>query len=150
MGDTSMPSMPATTALARASRSAAGAITSPRFCQGSPATTSSTRSRSSAWRTSTAATRWPMWIGSNVPPSTPSRVMGGARPEARRSGAGEARHDGGEVLERWLLHDPVADPELGAARFELVTDLVDAPDEGQGQLGRFVRAQAEERGNIGE
>ena len=45
----------------------------PTFCHGSPATTSRTTSRSRAWRASMAATRWPMWGGSKVPPKSPIR-----------------------------------------------------------------------------
>ena len=51
----------------------ADATTWPRFCHGSPATTSRTRSRCSAQRASPAATRCPTCTGSNVPPSTPMR-----------------------------------------------------------------------------
>ena len=52
---------------------AAGAATLPRFCQGSPAGTRSTRSSDSARRASTAATTCATWTGSKVPPKTPSR-----------------------------------------------------------------------------
>src|SRR5204863_442714 len=66
-----------TAAEANASRSAADATTSPRFCHGSPATTMSTRSSPSAARVSTAATTWPTCTGSNVPPKTPTRSIRG-------------------------------------------------------------------------
>src|SRR4051794_40745973 len=79
IADASMPSMPSTAMAASASRSAACATTRPRFCHGSPATTSSTRSRPSWARVSAATTTCPTWTGSNVPPNTPSRspVIGG-------------------------------------------------------------------------
>ena len=57
-------------------REAVGAPTPrpcPRFCHGSPATTSSTRSRPSCARASAATTTCPTCTGSNVPPNTPSR-----------------------------------------------------------------------------
>src|SRR3954447_4943570 len=47
----------------------------PTFCHGTLATTSRRRSRQSSWRTLTAATRWPTWTGSNVPPNTPIRKV---------------------------------------------------------------------------
>src|SRR6516164_6763260 len=43
------------------------------FCQGTLATTSRTRSRARALLAFTAATRWPTWMGSNVPPRIPIR-----------------------------------------------------------------------------
>ena len=59
-----------------ARRSAAGVTGRlPTFCQGSFATTSRTRSRSSSCRAFTAATRWPTCTGSKVPPRMPSRPV---------------------------------------------------------------------------
>ncbi len=49
------------------------------FCHGRPVGTNTTSSRPSPACTSLAATRWPWWIGSNVPPITPIR---GARSTA--------------------------------------------------------------------
>ena len=46
------------------------------FCQGWPVGTKTTSSRSNQDCTSLAATRWPWWIGSNVPPITPTRRAG--------------------------------------------------------------------------
>ncbi len=66
--------------------------TSPRFCHGSPATTSNTRSSVSAARASDAATRCPTWTGSNVPPSTPTRSIGRSFGVATR---GSIRADSG-------------------------------------------------------
>ena len=47
--------------------------TRPRFCHGSPATTTSTRSRPSWSRAAAAATRCATWTGSKVPPRMPRR-----------------------------------------------------------------------------
>src|SRR3954447_23816222 len=71
----STPAVPATAASTTARRSAAGGMRRSLFCRGWLATTRSTRSRARSWRTLTAATRWPVWTGSNVPPSTPSFSM---------------------------------------------------------------------------
>ena len=43
------------------------------FCHGSPVGTKITSSSLKTLATSLAATRWPWWIGSNVPPMTPTR-----------------------------------------------------------------------------
>src|SRR4051795_1267431 len=43
------------------------------FCHGWPVGTNTTSSRSNQACTSLAATRWPWWIGSKVPPMTPMR-----------------------------------------------------------------------------
>src|SRR4051812_12972625 len=43
------------------------------FCHGWPVGTKTTSSRSNQACTSLAATRWPWWIGSKVPPMTPTR-----------------------------------------------------------------------------
>ena len=48
------------------------------FCHGSPVGTKTTSSRSNQAWTSDAATRWPWWMGSNVPPMTPTRRGPGA------------------------------------------------------------------------
>ena len=69
----SSPSMASTAHRVSARRSCADATTLPRFCHGSPATTSSTRSNARRSRTSAATTMCAVWTGSNVPPNTPTR-----------------------------------------------------------------------------
>src|SRR5882757_8281827 len=44
------------------------------FCHGAPVGTNTTSSRSKRSATSLAATKCPWWMGSNVPPMTPTRV----------------------------------------------------------------------------
>src|SRR5690625_2256756 len=45
------------------------------FPCGFPVGTKTTSSRSNRFATSLAATRWPWWMGSNVPPITPTRLV---------------------------------------------------------------------------
>src|SRR3954453_22429805 len=56
------------------------------FCHGCPVGTNTTSSRSNQACTSLAATRWPWWIGSKVPPITPTR----RRPVCDERAAGAA------------------------------------------------------------
>src|SRR3954454_2139989 len=56
-------------------RSSAEVTWRPCFCHGSPVGTNTTSSRSKRSATSLAATRWPLWMGANVPPITPSRFV---------------------------------------------------------------------------
>ena len=51
----------------------AGTTSRSDFCHGSPVGTNTTSSRSNHACTSEAATRWPWWMGSKVPPITPTR-----------------------------------------------------------------------------
>src|SRR3954470_19394123 len=67
-------------------RSSAGLTAKSLFCQGCPVGTKTTSSRPKRSATSLAATRWPWWIGSKVPPMTPSRRRPPSR--ARTSGCG--------------------------------------------------------------
>src|SRR5512141_2764945 len=73
-------------------RCSAGVTRRSDFCQGSPVGTNTTSSSSNHACTSEAATRWPWWIGSNVPPITPMR---GARGLTRAS---PCAHRGSAVL----------------------------------------------------
>ena len=45
------------------------------FCQGWPVGTKMTSSSAKMCATSLAATRWPWWMGSNVPPITPILIL---------------------------------------------------------------------------
>ena len=47
------------------------------FCHGWPVGTKTTSSREKMCATSLAATRWPWWMGSNVPPITPILILPG-------------------------------------------------------------------------
>ena len=49
-------------------------VRSPGLCGGAPATTNQTRSSPHASRHCSARIRCPRWIGSNVPPNSPSRI----------------------------------------------------------------------------
>ena len=49
-------------------------VRSPGLCGGAPATTNQTRSSPQASRHDSARIRCPRWIGSNVPPNSPSRI----------------------------------------------------------------------------
>src|SRR5687767_2300729 len=61
-----------------ARRSFAGVISRPALRQGSPAGMKRTLSSLSCWRAVSARIRWPMWIGSKVPPITPSLIVVGS------------------------------------------------------------------------
>src|SRR5699024_6498050 len=52
-------------------RSSAGETGRSRVCHGSPVGTKATSRSPNRWATSLAATRWPWWMGSKVPPITP-------------------------------------------------------------------------------
>src|SRR2546423_12933024 len=79
-------------------RSSAGLTATSPFCHGCPVGTKTTSSSANRSATSLAATRWPWWIGSNVPPMIPNRrfcVMA-----TRIASGGDARNDrpgGGSV-----------------------------------------------------
>src|SRR4029079_8240229 len=75
-------------------RCSAGETTRSAFCHGSPVGTNTTSSRSNQACTSLAATKWPWWIGSKVPPITPTR----RRPVCGARAAGAAVTGGSRVL----------------------------------------------------
>src|SRR5690242_11398053 len=56
-------------------RCSAGVTSTSCLKDGAPVGTKTTSSRSNSAATSLAATRWPWWMGSNVPPITPSRSL---------------------------------------------------------------------------
>src|SRR5687768_3399691 len=142
MRDASMPSRSCTAAAVTARRSSAGVSTrSPAFCHGTLATTSSTRSSASAWRTSTATERWPMWTGSNVPPRTPSLIDG--------SGAGQPGHDRRERVHLAVVDHDVAEAVLLATLLQRLADLVDGAEDGEGHVQRLVDVDAEQRRDVG-
>src|ERR1700712_5644703 len=71
------------------------------FCHGCPVGTNSTSSSSKRSATSDAATRWPWWIGSKVPPITPIRrgcVTSGGTSAVLASSA--ERHQGDQQAEQ--------------------------------------------------
>src|SRR5690349_4148657 len=53
------------------------------FCHGLPVGTKTTSSSANRACTSLAATRWPWWIGSNVPPITPRRRLSASPVDVR-------------------------------------------------------------------
>src|SRR5581483_9106342 len=125
---TSRPSIPSTAAPTIASRSSAGVMARvPVFCHGVLATTMRTRSSSRSCRAVAAAATWPTCTGSNVPPSTPRRVMFGAG-----SGADQARHHRGEGLEGVTGDGPVAETELLSTGLQGLGDLLRRPGDHDG------------------
>ena len=54
-------------------RSSGGLTSRSVFCHGCPVGTKTTSSSPNSPATSLAATRWPWWMGSNVPPMIPIR-----------------------------------------------------------------------------
>src|SRR3954453_19819462 len=75
-------------------RSSAAETCRSAFCQGSPVGTKTTSSRLNRLATSEAATRCPWWIGSKVPPITPTRRV--TSPPSRRSGVLAPATEGGQ------------------------------------------------------
>src|SRR5579884_1360972 len=140
--------MPATASATTAKRSSAGVSgRAPLFCQGSFATTSRTSSRSRASRASRAATRWPTWMGSKVPPKTPTRRPAGDG-GTNGSGAGQRGDHRGEVVHLRLVHDEVAHGPALAPGEEHLDDLVAAADQRERHLRRVGRVHLHEPGRL--
>jgi hypothetical protein len=87
---------------------------------GMPVGTKTTSSRSNDCATSLAATRWPWWIGSNVPPRAQGRGLCEGSP--RRPGAGGARpplrprYDNGARPADDMVTSPIAMKTMNAIR----------------------------------
>src|ERR1022692_5309393 len=112
-----------------------------------------TSARSSACATSLAATRWPLWIGSKVPPSTPIRfaplMIADSSPPGRPP-AVQVRSDSGN---RFRGGRRMADRSIGIVmngvtgrlgyRQHLVRSLLAIRDAGGVPLADGSRAQVE-------
>src|SRR5487761_2787917 len=125
MREASSPGRPSRPAATMAKRSSAGVTGRSCFCHGWFATTTRTRSRSSAYPTASATSTWPRWIGSKVPPKMPIRGRATVT-----SGAGQGRHHGGERLHLRLVDHDIGESEPLAPLEELLGDLLDGPDQG--------------------
>src|SRR5919204_3331542 len=107
------PGWPATASSTMRIRSAAPATGSAR-CGGRALGISHTCSRSATSRKARAASRWPLWTGSKVPPMTP----------IRRSSPGDGFRSAVRVVEKLQLRNPNRVPTLGAVSGQ---GLVQAP-----------------------
>src|SRR6516165_4880874 len=134
--------MSAASASVSAKRSSAGeTVLSPDFCQGSLATTSSSRSNPRPSTAARPAATWPACGGSNVPPRIPIRAP---RSEPR-SGAGKFCDDRREGIHFALVHHDVTEPVLLATFAESLDDLAGRPDQRHRCGAKLVRREAEGR-----